>query len=118
MNSMFLMMVLFQVKHFLFDFPFQNKRHLLYKGNYGNIGGIEHSLLHGVGTYLVVGLCTNNLVIGLLFAVIDTMLHYHIDWLKVNFGSKTTSDPKFWTHLGLDQLAHQLCYIGYIYFLI
>jgi hypothetical protein len=48
----------------------------------------------------------------LLVTVIEGVIHYHIDWAKVHFGIKDQTKPLFWNQFGLDQLAHQLTYLG------
>ena len=52
----------------------------------------------------------NCVIVGLL----DFTLHYHIDWIKMNYGNRNIHSKQFWRDLGLDQLAHQLCYILYV----
>jgi hypothetical protein len=42
---------------------------------------------------------------------LDFLAHYHIDWTKMNYGNRDIRTPQFWNHLGLDQMAHQICYI-------
>lgn len=103
-------LLLLQIKHFLFDFVFQTKKHIESKGVYGNIFGIEHSVLHGVGTLFSL-FWFISLPVAFIFSILDTMVHYHIDWLKCNFGTKDINDKKFWIYFGLDQLAHQITYL-------
>lgn len=97
--------VLMFIKHFICDFVLQYPRHYLNKGNYGKWGGVEHALIHGVGTALILGPA-----LGLL----DFFIHYHIDWAKMNlnkhYGWTATTSEKFWTLLGFDQLLHLLTY--------
>ena len=45
-------------------------------------------------------------------AVGDFVLHYHIDYCKMHYGNRDIKTPAFWAQLGLDQMAHQLTYIG------
>jgi hypothetical protein len=47
----------------------------------------------------------------LIIAVVDGLIHYHVDWIKMNYGENDMSNPQFWNHLGLDQLAHSLAYV-------
>lgn len=100
---------LLSVKHFLFDFPFQTARELEHKGNYGDLKGVTHSYKHGLGTWtiLVFFMPTWSPIFGLA----DFLTHYFIDLTKVK-ASKGLSpaDKKFWTYLGLDQLAHYTVY--------
>jgi hypothetical protein len=112
--NILLILLLLQIKHFIFDFPLQTDLHILCKGDYGHICGIDHSVLHGFGTAIAFAMFVP-LPTVLLLMILDITLHYHIDWVKSNYGCKDTKDKTFWVHLGLDQLMHQFCYILYIY---
>src|SRR5688572_16461444 len=97
----------FVIKHFVCDYPLQYPRHFLNKGIYGHRGGIEHAGIHGIGTLLV---C---LLFGmpLWFALIDAVIHYHVDWSKNQLNDRYKLNPAnkyFWWLLGADQLAHYL----------
>ena len=86
------------------------------KGIYRDLCGISHSLDHVWTTYVVLFLFSfvhplpiiDLLVVGLL----EGVLHYHIDYIKVHYGSKDQTKPLFWSQFGYDQLAHQLTYLG------
>jgi hypothetical protein len=116
LSSILFLLVLFQLKHWYLDFAAQTKEEIQYKGIYSDWRGITHSVKHGLGTFLCLWVVTGwyDVELALLVGIIDMVLHYHIDWYKMNFGCKDIADPKFWNHLGLDQMAHQLCYISYI----
>lgn len=105
-----LVLVLLFVKHYLFDFVWQTESMIKHKGTYGDARGIIHSLGHAIGTLIVVFLFLG-VWWALFFAVIDGLVHYHIDWFKMNYGNSDVSNPLFWNHLGLDQLAHSLTYV-------
>lgn len=108
-----LILFLLQIKHWYVDFVNQSDAEVQAKGIYGDIIGIYHSIKHGIYTYFVFLLIEPYLV-ALLVALIDTILHYHIDWTKRNYGNQDIQNKKFWAHLGLDQMAHQICYLGYV----
>lgn len=97
-------------KHYLCDYPLQSESHLKYKGVYGHPLGAEHSLIHGLSTMAVLVWFTTPLMV-LSLGLLDAITHYHIDWLKSNYGEKDFTNRNFWCHLGLDQLAHQFVYI-------
>ena len=50
-------------------------------------------------------------IFAFILAFFDFVTHYHIDWLKMNYGNRDITTPAFWNHLGLDQMIHQLTYI-------
>jgi hypothetical protein len=88
----------------------------LNKGTYGHFGGIMHSSFHGLATALVFWFVAplSCLWIGL----IDAVVHYHVDWAKMNLNKKMEWAPntheQFWWLLGLDQYLHALTYIGLV----
>ncbi|HAJ71001.1 MAG TPA: DUF3307 domain-containing protein, partial [Methylophilaceae bacterium] len=56
----------------------------------------------------------------IVYALIDFIVHYHIDWLKLNinkkFNFRADNSNGFWILLGLDQLAHHITYFVIIYY--
>lgn len=112
-----LLLVLLQVKHWYIDFVNQSDKEVKHKGIYLDPVGLKHSLKHGLGTAIVFALVSMP-DIALLVGVLDFVLHYHIDWFKMNYGNRDIRTPDFWNHLGLDQMAHQLSYILFIYILL
>ena len=117
-NLILWLMALLLVKHFLIDFVWQTDAEVANKGTYGNGVGIGHSIKHGLGTLIVLGWFTSSLELGILIALVDSFIHYHVDWLKMNVNRHYGWGPQdraFWVSLGLDQLAHGLTYVYLIY---
>jgi hypothetical protein len=114
-TALWLILFLF-TKHFIVDFPLQNKFQWSNKGTYGHPGGILHSGLHGLATYFCIAWYAPVAAIYLAFA--DMFIHYHIDWAKMNINAKLgwapTTHEQFWWLLGLDQFLHALTYIGLV----
>ena len=112
-STVFLILVLLQIKHWYIDFVNQSDEEVKYKGVYGDWRGIKHSLKQGAGTFVVLLIATgmSYILLALFLAILDFIAHYHIDWIKMNYGNRDIRTPQFWNHLGLDQMAHQLCYI-------
>lgn len=118
----------FLFKHFIIDFPLQRPFQYLNKGTYGHLGGVVHALLHGVGTFLIISgymfftLTNLSPMLALIIVWIDMVVHYHIDWAKVNlckkFNLTPTTSEVYWWLLGLDQLLHYLTYVGIIYLIV
>lgn len=112
-ESLLLLLILLQVKHWYVDFVDQTDEEVQWKGTYLDWRGVKHSVKHGMATalcFLVVA-GWSNLGYAILMGCIDIILHYHIDWTKMNYGNRDIRTPQFWNHLGLDQMAHQICYI-------
>lgn len=108
------------VKHFVCDFPLQTSPWMYRnKGIYLHLGGIAHSAVHAVGTWLVLVFFLGAYP-ALIYALIDFVVHYHIDWAKLNLNKRYDLTPVnsngFWILLGLDQLAHHITYFAIIYY--
>lgn len=105
-------LVLLQFKHWVADFVLQSNRMIAEKGIYGAKFGIYHSMIHALGTFLA--FLWIHPATAIIAAIIDFVLHYHIDWAKININKRynyTPNDPKFWYWLGADQLLHQYTYL-------
>ena len=113
-QAVVLLLAFFGIKHFIVDFPLQGPFQWMNKGTYGHPGGLLHAGLHGLGTVLALWIFANITWI-LLMAAFDAVVHYHVDWTKMNvnkkYGWKPDTHPEFWWSLGLDQLAHWLTYV-------
>lgn len=119
MTIIFILLAAFGVKHFVCDFWLQYPYMLAAKGTYGAQGGLEHAGMHALGTLVVLMLILPwNLgahLAAVLLALMDGIIHYHIDWAKTNLAKNyTPADKQFWVLLGADQGLHYLTYIGII----
>lgn len=114
MTVTLLLITLLFFKHFIIDFPLQNKYQWSNKGTYGHPGGLLHAGLHGLGTFLCLFWIDLPAAIALAFG--DAGVHYHIDWAKMRLNDKMGWGPltheQFWCLLGLDQFLHALTYIA------
>lgn len=114
-NSIFAILAALFVKHFIVDFYLQTQEQIDRKGIYGDWMGISHSLEHALGTFavfIVVGLGFESAI---MLAMIDLFVHYHVDYVKMRWGTRDMHTKVFWTEFGLDQLAHALTYIELVY---
>ena len=114
-DSVLLLLVLLFTKHFVLDFILQTPYQFLNKGKYGHPGGILHSGLQGIGTTLCFFIVdADGMPVYLVFGLIDFLVHYHVDWLKVQLNTiykLTQENPYYWWLLGADQYLHALTYI-------
>jgi hypothetical protein len=116
------LLFLFQIKHWYADFKIQTYMQTVKKGIWLDLVGISHSVDHVWGTLAILSLfslwypipITTILLIGL----IEGLTHYIIDYTKVKYGCKDNTKPLFWNQFGLDQLAHQTCYLLIVAFLL
>lgn len=117
-----IILLLLQLKHWFVDFWTQTYQQTVCKGIYGHPVGISHTLEHVIGTLLALLIAslfvTINPLLILLVAFLDLIIHYHVDFVKMHYGTKEVKSTRFWREFGLDQIAHQLTYIGFAYILI
>lgn len=110
-----LLMFLLQVKHWYADFVVQTYMQTVKKGVWLDPIGISHSLDHAWATMIALLVFSLFVPISafiiLMIASVEACLHYLIDFVKVKYGCKDNTKPLFWNQFGLDQLAHQICYI-------
>lgn len=100
-------------KHLIVDFPLQNAWMVDGKGNVRSLAGYVHAGLHALGTLLVLAAFG----LPLWLALLDGVIHYAVDWLKMNAGrwyGWTPAQPAFWWALGADQYAHAVTYVGIV----
>lgn len=110
----FLLIAALQAKHFIFDGPLQTKAMVISKAIYGDALGIFHAFLHGLGSLVVLAVSGLNLSLLLSLAVLDFVVHYHVDYGKENIVRRaglTTQDAQFWWALSADQMLHQFTYL-------
>jgi hypothetical protein len=113
--TVFILLALFGIKHFIADFLMQYDYMLRDKGIYGAEGGIHHALTHACWTFLILVPFIHNPSDLIALPLADFVLHYHIDYFKQKLNKGlTTADRQFWVWLGLDQALHYLTYVGII----
>lgn len=114
MIEIILLLALFGIKHFLADFLWQFPYMVADKGYYGGAGGMAHAGIHGILTFFVlIGFVRPEDAVTI--ALIDSAVHYHIDWAKTNLSrGLSIEDHRFWIWFGLDQTLHYLTYIAII----
>jgi len=116
-----LILLVLQIKHWYADFWVQTYNQTVRKGIYRDPVGISHTLDHVIGTLtaLVILIPFINIspITILVCGLLDLIIHYHVDWTKVKFGSKDITNPQYWREFGADQLAHQVTYLLFAYLL-
>jgi hypothetical protein len=127
-NILIFLLIAFQLKHFLCDFPWQT-RYML--GKFKEVGWqaplAAHAISHGLATtfILCVARMTFDLHIDTMFivylAIFDTIIHFIVDRCKVVFNKITgckPTDASFWNAIGIDQMIHHLTHYGIIFAII
>lgn len=116
MEVILILLVAFQVKHFLADYVFQTEYMLgKFKEN-GWFGPLfSHALVHAVLTYCIAAAYIDYGA-ALTLAMLDLTTHFSLDKLKVEMSRNTNPKEKpFWIYLGIDQMAHHLTHYFLIY---
>jgi hypothetical protein len=110
-----LLLLILNIKHFIYDFLWQPPFMWQNKGTYGHIGGILHAAMHSI--------VTGAILAGFGFAawpvygimILEFVIHYHMDWFKMWYNKRkgwgATTHPEFWVLTGFDQLIHALTYL-------
>lgn len=109
-----LVMFALQCKHLIVDWCWQPAYEYKNKGTYLHPGGLRHAFKNALGTTL----CFVPFVAPwslLWIFVIDYLIHYHVDWCKMNInrikGWGPLSHEQFWWLTGFDQYLHQIVYV-------
>jgi hypothetical protein len=107
----------FEIKHFLGDFVLQTAWQVRTKGTYGHIGGIVHSGIHIVASIpalIVLGVAAKAAA---AILIVEFLVHYHMDWTKATIDRVYqwgAQSQRYWILFGVDQLVHQLTYLGIV----
>lgn len=116
-NSCIFLLILLAFKHYLFDFVFQTSDHIRYKGVYGDTRGVDHSLQHAWGTVAILTVVDLSFFhVAAIIGILEAILHYHIDYVKMKFFQYSIDDRRYWITFGFDQYLHYLTYITIVYF--
>lgn len=115
---MILLLSLLTLKHFVWDFWYQPPYMWQNKGTFLHPGGILHSGLHAVTTFILLTFFMANPLGALILAVGEFLVHYTMDFCKMNLnrikGWGATTHNEFWILTGFDQLVHSFTYIAII----
>jgi hypothetical protein len=106
------------VKHIICDGPLQTLAMVKAKSHYGRPLGLLHASIHVGGTFLICLLFGLGLQGAALLALIDGVLHYHVDFTKENLVRQkawTTTDGPYWWAMTTDQALHHLTYLSLTY---
>ena len=119
MNIAIIILVALFIKHFVIDFLLQPPYMYLNKGKLFHPGGWIHAGLHGLATFVILATYSMffflpvYIALGVMF--METLIHYIMDFIKVNvckkYGYGPTTHKEWFTWLGIDQTVHSLTYI-------
>ena len=119
--EIFTLLVLFQLKHFICDYPLQTQYML---GKMQATGWIEplatHAAVHSLATYIITMYFVGPFT-AILLALADFIVHFTVDRIKASpklGGRWNPTQPYFWWALGADQMSHHLTHYLFIYLII
>ncbi len=122
MDVLFLiLLVSFQIKHFVADYLLQPTWMIRGKGDPMHAGGYVHALVHGLGSAAIMLLYGLSALPLILLALGECVAHYLIDFAKSRWSAARQPDVTsqlFWAAHGADQLLHQLTYAALIFLIL
>lgn len=114
----FILLLIFQLKHFLADYPLQTKSML---GKFNQNGWVKplskHCAVHAFFTAFIVAVFTANIMLVVTLALFDFVVHFCMDRIKAspNIGGRWKPTEKlFWIFVGTDQMVHHLTHYAII----
>ncbi len=110
-QTVLLLLVALQVKHVICDGPLQTLRMVKDKAIYGRPLGLLHGLIHACGSFVVLALWGIPLALVVMLALLDGVIHYHLDFIKENIVKRMGwdyADSPFWWGIITDQSLHHL----------
>lgn len=117
-GTLLILLIGLALKHYIADYLLQPRWLLAGKGDFTAIGGYVHAGIHVAGSFAVLLAAGIPLSAALPVLAVEFVVHYAIDFIKFRWGGAQheTSPRRFWAEHGLDQLLHQLTYVGMVYF--
>ena len=113
--TVFTLLALFGIKHFIADFVMQYDYMTRDKAIYLAEGGLHHAGVHAGFTFLILMIFFPDPKGIIALTLADFVLHYHIDYFKQQLiQGLNPADHMFWVWFGGDQALHYLTYIGII----
>lgn len=111
-EMIFVLLILFQVKHYVADYPLQNVYML---GKFKETGWVlplaTHCSVHAVFTFLICSMFNVAVGVCILLALMDFAIHFTMDRIKASpkmLGRFKPDQKEFWWALGIDQMVHHL----------
>jgi len=117
-----ILLILLQIKHWYADFKIQTYMQTIKKGIWLDPIGMTHTRDHMLASFVALLIFSIihpiSPIIILLTIVVEGIVHYTVDYIKVKYGSKDATTPLYWNQFGLDQMAHQMCYLIMAYYIL
>lgn len=121
MATVIVLLLLFQLKHFLADYTIQMSYNSFFMRKFDNDRWIFplacHSVSHACFTFLISMMFTT-WTLSLLLACFDFIVHFTMDRIKASpnmMGKYKMDDVRYWNALGVDQMVHHLTHYVIIF---
>lgn len=114
----FILLVGFEVKHYVADYFLQPAWMLGGKGDFRRPGGYAHAAVHVALSGIVLLIARTPAATLALLIAAEYVFHYGLDYSKIHYsrGIHVDTNPRrFWALHGVDQLTHQLTYAAMIF---
>lgn len=119
--AVIVILALLLIKHFIWDFFYQPPYMWKNKGTMGHPGGLIHAGAHAFASFAIL-LWWAGFENALFVSICEFFIHYAMDFAKMNLnrdmGWACNTHDQFWQLTGLDQLVHQLTYIGMVFYVV
>lgn len=103
--------ILMLLKYYICEYILQTTEISSSKHKYFSIGSLKHICHHILGSLLILLFYNIKSILIPLLLLLETFLHYHIDYLHMHYGPTSYRDKKYWQWLGAEQFLHQLTII-------
>lgn len=121
-ETLFVLLVLFQIKHFAADFPLQTQYMLgKFKKDDWILPLSAHATVHAFITLVIALAFSNSLYVIVFVTIIDFIIHFIMDRIKASpdlLGRWNPTQSMFWNMVGIDQMVHHLTHYFIIYIII
>jgi hypothetical protein len=107
-----------EIKHFVADYLLQPAWMVANKRDWRHAAGYVHAAIHSGLTLLVLLAVGTPVPLAPGLAAGEFAIHFGLDFAKAHYseGVRSASRPGlYWAQHGLDQLLHQLTYVGIIF---
>ena len=118
----FQLLIVFQIKHFLADYPLQTEYMLgKFKAKDWELPLFSHAAVHGLMTFGIVAQFLGDLRIALFMGLFDLVVHFVVDRVKASpfmFGKYKPHEKAFWLAVGGDQFMHHITHYIVIFVIV
>ena len=122
LEILFILLVLFQIKHFAADFPLQTQYMLgKFKKDNWILPLSAHAAVNAFITLTIALAFSDSFYVITFVTLVDFITHFIMDRIKASpdlLGKWKPTDTMFWNVVGIDQMVHHLTHYFIIYLII